>query len=202
MSRSFMVAGGIVLASSVLFIIILAIATSLGENWLAVMRDRVDPAEQQSPFAGLISNLGIAMLGTSTLFYLTRMAAHRQWTLLGILTALLPTIIVADDLLMLHEGHFEMIFYASYALAGVVLVLLQLVKASDEGFLLMAAMIFLGTAMSADFIHVEPGGQRLFGISLWGLRALAEDLLKFIGYALFAGHLLQGGNKRDRRIPA
>lgn len=191
MYRSCLIAAAIIVLSSLVFVGILIVAMTMEGDWVLVMRDPVDPSRH--PLAGLLSHLGIAVLGGATLFYLLRLSRQGPWTALTILTAALPSLMILDDLLMLHEGTFEIAFYGIYALAGASLMGLQLLRAPSGSVLLIAAVTFLAFSVAVDFGSSDPT-QQVFGVSYWKLRAVLEDLFKFIGYALFAGHLLQGGH--------
>lgn len=176
--------------SSLVFVTILIIAMGMGDDWVSVMRDPVDPSRH--PLAGLLSDIGIMVLAAGTLFYLLRLSGQKHWTVLSCLTAALPAVIVLDDLLMLHERFFEIGFYAVYAVAGACLIGLQIVRAPAGSVLLVAAMVFMGLSIVVDMGSSDPR-QQVFGVSYWKLRAVLEDLFKFIGYALFSGHLVQSG---------
>lgn len=182
-----------VAASSFLFIIaIVCLAIAFGHDWLAMLRDRGIPDGTQPPFAGLMSDLGIFMLSAAIIIYAIDTIHHRRLTLLAFFTAALSAMIALDDYAMLHEGQYEKAFYASYMVAGVSLIVLQFRHALHESWLLMSALVFLGISMLADFAVPETGGRSVFGVTLWGLRALIEDVLKFTGYALLSAHLVAG----------
>lgn len=188
--RSSPFAAVVIAAGSLFFIIALVgLAFALGYDWVAMLRDRAGPQETQPALAGLVSDLGIFMLFAAIVVYVVDTIRHRRLTYLAFFTTALPAMIALDDYAMLHEGEHEMIFYASYAVAGICLIVLQFRHASGESWLLMAALVFLGTSMLADFIQVD-SRQQILGVSVWKLRALAEDALKFTGYALLSAHLL------------
>lgn len=189
--RSSPFAAVIVAATSLFFVIVtVGLAFALGHDWLAMLRDRVGPQETQPALAGFVSDLGIFMLFTATVVYVVHAIRHRHLTLLVFFTAALSAMIALDDYWMLHEGEYEKAFYASYMVAGIGLVFLQVRHALHESWLLMSALVVLGISMLADFVVPQTGGPDIFGVTLWGLRALAEDALKFTGYALLSAHLV------------
>ena len=188
--RSSPFAAVIVAATSLFFVIVtVGLAFALGHDWLAMLRDRVGPQETQPALAGFVSDLGIFMLFTATVVYVVHAIRHRHLTLLVFFTAALSAMIALDDYWMLHEGEYEKAFYASYMVAGIGLVFLQVRHALHESWLLMSALVVLGISMLADFVHVDPQ-QQILSTSVWKLRALAEDALKFTGYALLSAHLV------------
>lgn len=170
-------------------IIILGRADSLGFDWQAMLRDRA-ATDDPPPLAGLVSNVGIIMLGIPTLLWWSVIIYSRQWTPLAIATAVLPTLIVIDDFAMLHEGPAELFFYGGYAVAAVALTGLQLRVASKQSWLLLPAFALLGAAMAVDFLHVALGEPEMWELMVSVARTFAEDAFKFIGFALFAAHLL------------
>ena len=178
-------------ATSLFFVIVtVGLAFALGHDWLAMLRDRVGPQETQPALAGFVSDLGIFMLFTATVVYVVHAIRHRRLTLLVFFfTAALSAMIALDDYWMLHEGEYEKAFYASYMVAGIGLVFLQVRHALHESWLLMSALVVLGISMLTDFVHVDPQ-QQILSTSVWKLRALAEDALKFTGYALLSAHLV------------
>ncbi|WP_093425256.1 hypothetical protein [Tranquillimonas alkanivorans] len=153
-----------------------------------MLRDRA-AIENPPPLAGLISNIGIVMLGIPLVLLWIALLKSGTWSKLELATVALPTLIVADDLAMLHEGRGEMLFYAGYAAAGVWLAGLQVLRSRKQSWLLLSAFACLGAAMFSDFIRIPKGGQDFMGLTAWGARAFAEDALKFMGYALLAAHL-------------
>lgn len=180
---------GIALVSFSALIAILGVADSLGLDWREMLRDRA-VTDDSPPHAGLVSYLGIVMLGIPTLLWWVAITCSSQRTPLMVATAALPTLIVIDDLAMLHEGPGELFFYGSYVVAAVALTGLQLCAASGQSWLLLSALAFLGAAMCADLLYFAPGGPEVLGLTASGARALAEDGFKFVGYALLAAHLL------------
>lgn len=188
--RSSPFAAAVVAATSLFFVIVtVGLAFALGHDWVAMLRDRVGPQETQPALAGFVSDLGIFMLFTATVVYVVHAIRHRHLTLLVFFTAALSAMIALDDYWMLHEGEYEKAFYASYMVAGIGLVFLQVRHALHESWLLMSALVVLGISMLADFVHVDPQ-QQILSTSVWKLRALAEDALKFTGYALLSAHLV------------
>lgn len=161
------------------FSVLLGLAVAFGYDWQEMLRE------------GPISDLGVFIILLPTAFLWTTVLYRRHFTSIEILSAALPTLIAIDDFFMLHERFhsIEIVFYAGYAIAGLTLIAVQLLRAFGESYLLLGALAFLGAAMCLDFIEFSPGGPKVLGITLWGARQLAEDLLKFIGYILFAAHL-------------
>lgn len=159
-------------------------------------------------YIGLLSNLGILLWCSSAViclfsFIIFRgIVKHTEQTSFFLFSGVLTTVLLFDDLFLIHESVFpqylnipEKLFYVSYVIALIAyLVRFRKTILKTEFLLLLLALNFFGLSIIIDLL------QQTFHPLKPSLADLIEDFSKFLGILSWCIYFVRLCTKRIRSI--